>query len=684
MLYKSKSPYLLEHANDPVNWGEWSSQTLLEAKKENKLIFISIGYSTCHWCHVMQKESFKDDEVANILNKYFISIKIDKEERPDINNYYMSLCQKLNGHGGWPLTIILLPNLSPLLITTYMPKLSNFQSVGMLSYIKELSDEWVKSPNKLENDAYMLSERISADLSLNTKKSENINKKTLDTIYGYLSEMFDYDYGGFGNNMKFPMPHYLGFLLRYYDYSNDYDALNMVKQTLLYLRFSGTYDQIGFGVHRYSTARDWHLPHFEKMLYDQALIGMIYIETYQITKEQIFLNVAEEIASCMLNQFLSDYGAFYTAIDADSDGIEGKYYTITYDQLCSVLFGQELEIFSDAFGVERDGNYTKRNDMLPKGNILYQNMSHKELSERYNLKITEIVKILNDSIVKVRGMRNNNSTLKIDNKILSDLNGLAISFMSKLYAATLNKKYLSIARHNADFIIKNMYDKGNLFHAYVGEGYIDGFLDDYAFTINGFIDLYESSIDEKYLRYAINLSEIMVEKFYDKVENVFYFNKNFNEQNKKEKILSDIATPAGNSIAIYDLAKISRITGNIKYMQMANLGLESIIGAGNNLLNYTVLMNVLFYQFGKSYEFVIAAENDALNNDVYEVINCINKNFIPNKIILLKSKYTNDIADYIKNMPTNLNLSLYVCKNNMCGKPVIGIKAIKQYINDLK
>jgi hypothetical protein len=496
--------------------------------------------------------------------------------------------------------------------------------------------------------------------------------------------MFDYDYGGFGNNMKFPMPSYLGFLLRYYDYSNDHDALNMVKQTLLYLRFSGTYDQIGFGLHRYSTARDWHLPHFEKMLYDQALMGIIYLETYQITKEQIFLNIAEEIASCMLNQFISDNGAFYTAIDADSDGIEGKYYTVTYNQLQSVLSGQELEIFSNAFGVEREGNYIEKNGMLPKGNILYQNMSHKELSERYNLSINKVVKILNDSIMKVRIMRDNNSTLKIDNKILSDLNGLPTSFISKLYAATLNEKYLSTAVRNADFIIKNMEDKNNLFHVYVDGGYVDGFLDDYAFVINGFIDLYESSFEEKYLKYAVSLAETMVEKFYDKEEHVFFFNKNLNEQNKKEKILYDNATPSGNSIAIYDLIKISRITGNIRYMQIANLGLKFIIGGGNNLLNYAVLLNALFYQFGRSYEFVIVVKDDLSNNYAREIINCINKNFIPNKTIILKSKYVNGIAEYVKNMPINEKPSLYICKNNMCEKPIIGIDAIKQSINDLK
>ncbi len=350
-LSNEKSPYLLQHANNPVEWYPWCDEAFYKAKEEDKPIFLSIGYSTCHWCHVMEKESFEDEEIADLMNDAFISIKVDREERPDIDGIYMSVCQMLTGSGGWPLTIIMTPDKKPFFAGTYFPKTARFGRLGIIELIPQIKDIWLNRRDEINKSA---SEIINALNQGIIPSANEIDKKIFEKAFDDFKNRFDPEYGGFGQAPKFPSPHNLSFLLRYYLMKNDKDALSIVEKSLTEMRKGGIYDHIGFGIHRYSTDREWLIPHFEKMLYDQALLAIAYTELYQVAKNDIYRNTVEEILDYVLRDMTSPEGGFYSAEDADSEGEEGKFYLWSKDEINEIL-NEDVDLISDIFNLKEDG-----------------------------------------------------------------------------------------------------------------------------------------------------------------------------------------------------------------------------------------------------------------------------------------------------------------------------------------
>ena len=357
-LQNEKSPYLIQHAGNPVDWYPWCDEAFNKAEKEDKPIFLSIGYSTCHWCHVMEKESFEDEEAANLMNKYFVSIKVDREERPDIDNIYMKVCQMITGSGGWPLTIIMAPDKKPFFAGTYFPKKSRYQRIGLMDLIPQIIELWKTK----RDDVINYTKKISASLINDNSSPDEINldKSIFDKAFKEFENRFDNNFGGFGTAPKFPTPHNLCFLLRYWNKGKNPFALKMVKKTLIEMRKGGIYDQIGFGFHRYSTDNEWLVPHFEKMLYDQALLSIAYTETYQITREEIFQIASEEILSYILRDMTSPEGAFYSAEDADSEKEEGKFYLWSKEEIQNILTNSESEFLINILNIEETGNWMEQ------------------------------------------------------------------------------------------------------------------------------------------------------------------------------------------------------------------------------------------------------------------------------------------------------------------------------------
>ncbi|NVM37221.1 MAG: thioredoxin domain-containing protein, partial [Candidatus Lokiarchaeota archaeon] len=470
-LSNEKSPYLLQHAKNPVDWYPWGDNAFEKAKKENKPIFLSIGYSTCHWCHVMAHESFENEDVAEIMNEVFVSIKVDREERPDIDKIYMTVCQMMTGSGGWPLTIILTPDKKPFFAGTYFPKQTRFGRIGLIDLIKQIKDLWNNQKTELMNSA----DQITFSLQNIDQESpgDKFSEANLKSTFQQLSIQYDSINAGFGDRPKFPTPHNLTFLLRYWKRTNDKKALEMVEKTLLEMRKGGIYDHIGFGFHRYSTDSKWLVPHFEKMLYDQALITIAYIEAYQATKKTIYRKIAEEIFEYVLRDMKSPEGGFYSAEDADSEGEEGKFYIWSKEELEQIFEKNELNLATIVFNIDQSGNYLEESTGEKTGrNILHL----KSIPE------SEIQDDLEKIRIKLFNSREKRIHPHKDNKILTDWNGLMITALAKATVAFQDKIYLDAAKNATNFLLSNLKDtNGKLLHRYKdGISEITGYLSDYV------------------------------------------------------------------------------------------------------------------------------------------------------------------------------------------------------------
>jgi len=685
-LIKEKSPYLQQHANNPVDWYPWSQEAFTKAKRENKPIFLSIGYSTCHWCHVMAHESFEDIEVAKHLNDNFVCIKVDREERPDIDKIYMNFCQLITGSGGWPLTIIMTPDKKPFFAATYIPKLTRYGIKGLLTLIPEVKNLWENKTDDLLKSAT----EITTSLQKITKYAggQELTKKTLDYACQQLLNSFDELYGGFGNQSKFPTPHNLLFLLRYWKRTGDNYSLKMIVTTLEHMRQGGIYDHIGFGFHRYSTDRKWILPHFEKMLYDQALLTMAFTEAYQAIKKSIFKKTAQEIIEYVIRDMTSEEGGFYSAEDADSEGKEGKFYTWEYDELKQILTSEELDLIAKFYNIKKEGNFTPEAGKTSKENIFYQTMSTEDYAKFYQIKEKELLGKLGKIRQKLFQIRKNRIHPEKDDKILTDWNGLMIAALAKAAQVFDEKVYVEKAEKGMNFILKNMMqNNGELLHRYrKGEAKIHGFADDYAFLILGLIELFQVTFDPKYLQISLDLNKYLINHFWDKTDGGLFF---YADTNKKlltrTKEVYDGAIPSANSVSLYNLIRLARITGNAdleqKAKQIGKTFSDQIVKMPSG---HTQMMVSLDFAIGPSFEIVIVGYKD--KKDTQEIIHSINSIYLPSKVVILKEPDMNDllieefvpfIKDYsqIKNQAT-----IYVCKNQQCQLPITKIEKMKQLL----
>ncbi|MDQ6965701.1 MAG: thioredoxin domain-containing protein, partial [Mariprofundaceae bacterium] len=553
-LAGQSSPYLLQHVHNPVDWYPWGEEAFAKAKREDKPILLSIGYSTCHWCHVMEEESFADPEVGRALNKYVVAIKVDREERPDIDQVYMQAAQMMNGGGGWPLNILMTPDKQPFYAGTYIPKHSRFGRIGLIELVQRVSEVWNSDRNKLLLPAGQLAEAMQA-MHKNEAPGE-VNPDLVQFAFEQQQENFDTVHGGFGDAPKFPTAHRLLFLLRYWRHTGEKDALNMVEASLTAMRRGGVFDQLGYGFHRYSTDSQWLLPHFEKMLYDQAMLLMAYAEGFQATGKQEYADTARQIATYVLSEMQSPEGGFYSADDADSEGEEGRFYVWHMQELIDVLGEKDAAFAARVYGVQADGNVHDEATGKKTGvNVLH--VLHPPGSANESAHLAAIrLKLLAARDKRVHPFR--------DDKLLTDWNGLMIAALSIAGRALDEPEYTAAAVRAADFLLNTMRnDQGHLLHRWrLGKAGLAAHLDDYAFFIWGLIDLYQSSFDTRYLASALSLNETMQQEF-SAPGGAFFFTAKHGEALMVRPVDGfDDATPSGNAVAMLNLLRLSRLSGN--------------------------------------------------------------------------------------------------------------------------
>jgi hypothetical protein len=685
-LINEKSPYLLQHAYNPVNWFPWSDEAFEKARMEDKPIFLSIGYSTCHWCHVMEKESFEDEAVANLMNDAFVSIKVDREERPDIDGIYMSVCQMITGSGGWPLTIVMTPDKKPFFSGTYFPKHNRFNRIGMMELVPRLKEVWITK----KDDVLKSANEIASSLNKQNLASDNIeiDETVLDKAYYELRKRYDETNGGFGNSPKFPSPHNLMFLLRYWKRKNEPKALEMVEKTLVEMRRGGIYDHIGFGFARYSTDQHWLVPHFEKMLYDQAMMVLAYTETYLVTKNTFYKETAKEILEYVLRDMTHPEGGFYSAEDADSEGEEGKFYLWDADELRNVLDKSESDLAIKIFNIADDGNWIDESKgMMPGSNILHLNKSSEQLANEFNLSENDFLKTLVSICQKLFNYREKRVHPHKDDKILTDWNGLMISAFAKAAQAFGDDKYADAAIKSYSFKEKYLTEKdGRLIHRFRDcESGLPAHIDDYAFMINALIDLYETTFEIKYLKRAYELNDILMKDFWDDKNGGFHFTSSTSEKLiARQKDVYDGAVPSGNSVALLNLLRLSRFTANIYFEKKASVLVKYFSGfVSKSPSAFCMFMCGLDFQYSLPTEIVIVSrQNDTL---VSEGINFIRSIFNPNKVVILKTdNFDEDFAEllsFTKDMKMKENnTTFYVCRNYACNQPVNSIIELEKLL----
>ncbi|MEK7803489.1 MAG: thioredoxin domain-containing protein [Deltaproteobacteria bacterium] len=687
-LIFEKSPYLLQHAYNPVHWFPWGDEAFEKARRENKPIFLSIGYSTCHWCHVMEEESFDDSEVARLMNEVFVSIKADREERPDIDSIYMAVCQMLTGSGGWPLTILMTPDKKPFFAGTYFPKESRYGRIGMLELVPQIQEVWSKHYDEVVDSVNQITkalQKVSIDVS-----GKEINETALKATYIQLSQSFDEDYSGFSTAPKFPSSHSLYFLLRYWRRGNNKRTLEIVERTLQAMRYGGVYDHIGFGFHRYATDREWLIPHFEKMLYDQAMIAMAYIEAYQATKKEEFGNTAREIFTYVLRDMTAPDGGFYSAEDADSEGEEGKFYLWTEEEIKQSLSREEAEFAIQIFNVEKDGNFSEEITGHKIGkNILHFSKSLKEIALALNREEQDVRRSLEEVRKKLFEVREKRIHPYKDDKILTDWNGLMIVALAKGAQVFDEQRYAEAAQCAGDFILNTMQrEDGRLLHRYrEGEAAVLANVNDYAFLIWGLIELYESTFEVRYLKNAIDLSNDLIKHFWDEKEGGFYFTADDSEELLiRWKDVYDGALPSGNSVAVLNFIRLARMTGNPKFQETALQIVKTFSRRVlQSLISYTQFMSAVDFLIGPSYEIVIVGDSKA--DDTTVMLKALREQFIPNKVVLfrpadVKLPEITTLTAFTSNLiGIEGKATAYVCQDYACKLPTIDREDMLKLLN---
>lgn len=686
-LIKETSPYLLQHAHNPVDWYPWEPEAFEKAQKENKPIFLSIGYSTCHWCHVMAHESFQHPEVARLMNELFVSIKVDREERPDLDSIYMTVCQMMTGSGGWPLNIIMTPDKKPFFAATYIPRENRFGLTGMLELISRIKALWTTQ----RGEVLSASNRIIAALQQMSRDAsgEELDESTLELAYEQLAQRFDEQHAGFGDAPKFPTPHNLFFLLRYWKRTDNKKALEMVERTLQAMRRGGIYDHLGFGFHRYSTDSRWLVPHFEKMLYDQAMLAMTYTEAYQATGKEEYGRTAHEIFAYVLRDMTAPEGGFYSAEDADSEGEEGRFYLWTHEEIQQVLQSEKADLIAKVFNIEQNGNFLEQATGKRTGrNILHLGRPLGKLASDLNLSQQDLQRRLDAVLHKLFVFRKKRIHPLKDDKVLTDWNGLMIAALAKGAQAFDEPRYAEAAHCAADFVLRNMRQPdGRLLHRYRhGQAGITANLDDYAFLIWGLIELYEAIFDVGYLKAAIELNDAMLKHFWDHEHDGFYLTPDDGESlliRKKE--VYDSAIPSGNSVAMLNLLRLGRMTANTNLEERAaKVGRAFSKNIRQLPSAYTQLMASVDFVVGPSHEVVIAGNSEAA--DTKAMLAALMRQFLPNKVVLLnpseqESPEIGQFAEFARYQSSIGNkATAYVCLNYNCRLPTTDINKMLELL----
>ncbi|MEJ7780190.1 MAG: thioredoxin domain-containing protein [Daejeonella sp.] len=663
-LKDQTSPYLLQHANNPVDWYPWGDEALSLAKSQNKLILVSIGYSACHWCHVMEHESFEDQQVADVMNERFVCIKIDREVRPDIDQIYMNAVQLMTGSGGWPLNCFCLPDQRPIYGGTY------FRKNDWVGLLNNLADFWANKPAEAEEYAVRLTHGIRQSEQLAPVKSEvKFTKKDILEIFQPWKRSFDLVDGGYNRAPKFPLPNNWQFMLRYAHLMNDNAAYVALNVTLQKMAFGGIYDQVGGGFSRYSVDGKWHVPHFEKMLYDNAQLVSLFSEAYQCVKNELYKDVVFETLEFIEREMTSPEGGFYSALDADSEGIEGKFYTFTKAELKAIL-GEEEDLFSIYFNVTDEGNWEEEQT-----NILLRKLDNDELAKKLGLNEPELKLKISNAKEKVLKARSARIRPGLDHKILASWNGMMLKAYTDAYRVFGKQQFLQQAIKSADFIINKLFYDGKLMRVYSASLFSDAFLDDYAFIIDGLTGLYEVTFDEKWLLISKKLTDHAISDFHDQESGMFNYTSAKSEVliARKQEITDNVIS-SSNSVMANNLYRLGHFFDDSVYLGISNQMLKTvqphIIKYPSGYANWGVLL--LSRIFGL-YEIAIAGPDAEIKRREMEDY------YIPNKILLGGSSGTLPLLKGKMSKETKI----FVCQNRTCSLPVTTITDAIKLVNNI-
>ncbi|MDD1768754.1 MAG: thioredoxin domain-containing protein [Methanomassiliicoccales archaeon] len=670
-LISEKSPYLLQHAYNPVDWYPWGEEAFERARTDDRPVFLSIGYSTCHWCHVMERESFEDPDIARMMNEAFVCIKVDREERPDIDSVYMEACQMISGTGGWPLTIFTTPDKRPFFATTYVPKETLYGRIGMTDLIPNIEKIWKFHRDKTED----IAERVVLALKEATCESQEghfLSRKAMDDAFDRLVESYDDRHGGFGQAPKFPTPSKLCFLLRYWHLTGNARALDMTERTLRMIRDGGIFDHIGFGIHRYSTDQAWMIPHFEKMLYDQALLAIAYAETYQATGKEECARTLRDILRYVLRDLQGPDGGFFSAEDADSEGSEGRFYLWSMDEIRAALPSEQAEVVLAAFDLGR-GDALNQDGTLKDEGVLHRVKALEDVAADVGLEVERVRSLLDDAMSRMFTIREARTRPSKDDKILTDWNGLFIAALAKSAQVLDDPTYIAAASRAVDFLLLRMVNpEGRLYHRFRdGEAGIEAFLSDYAFLIWGLIELYEATFDARYLGRAIGFTKTMVDTFWDPKGGFF---SSAGEVLVRRKDLYDGAMPSGNSIALLCLLRLSQITDDAELGRIASETIRIQSGMVSAVPEaFTQFLIAFDYWLDAPMEIVVLEGSD--KSVFEEMIRGVRQRFIPNKAIVVKRLEGADHGiEEISNLLEGKQLiggrtTAYVCVDRSCRQP---------------
>ncbi len=683
-LAAESSPYLIQHARNPVAWQPWCEKAFEAARRCCVPVFLSIGYSTCHWCHVMSRESFENEEIAGRLNENFVCIKVDREERPDIDAVYMRYCQALTGSGGWPLTIIMTPDKEPFFAATYLPPRSRGGRIGILDLTARIAQAWQTRRDAVIGSARDITAEISRMQSSSAAAAPHADLPA--QAFNGLRASFDRVNGGFGHAPKFPTPHTLLFLLRFWKRTGEHDALDMATSTLRAMRRGGIYDHIGFGFHRYSTDPSWFLPHFEKMLYDQALLLWAYTEAYQVTGAEEFAATACEIAAFVLRDLRSPEGGFYCALDADDEGGEGAYYRWTHAELTGLLDPAELRMAEELCGMTREGNARDEASGRTTGaNIIHQLDSLADYALRSGLSSREAARRLESLRRKLFEARLHRIPPARDRKILTDWNALMFGALAMAGRVLENTDFATEAKRAADCILRLLYrPESGLLHSYCnGAPSVTAHIDDYSFMIWGLMELYQTVFDAHYLLRAIALQDEQRSRYADERSGAFFItHADANDLPFRPLEILDGALPSGNSMAALNLQRLAAVTGRTDYAEHARRICEAFNARLNRMPEACCMLMCAFeYATGPRTTVTIAGIPEA--PDTQELLRCINSLYLPDVCVLLHSRggCSGALAAHMPGAelkkPVNGRPAAYVCSGTACRAPVCDGEELK-------
>ena len=672
-LIHEKSPYLLQHSMNPVDWYPWGEEAFARARGEDRPVFLSIGYSTCHWCHVMERESFEDEEVAKILNHYFVAIKVDREERPDLDHIYMSVCQAMTGQGGWPLTVIMTPDQKAFFAGTYFPKESKYGRPGLLTILKRVANKWTTD----RQTAINVGEQVTSLIQVEDLVSENLpTEAVLSDAFSQFKARFDQVYGGFGPAPKFPTPHSLMFLLRYYRKHKNPTALTMVEKTLVSMFKGGIYDHLGGGFARYSTDQEWLVPHFEKMLYDNALLSFTYLEAYQVTGDPLYAEIARQVFNYVSREMTAPEGGFYSAQDADSEGVEGKFYVWSQREVQEILDPAEAQCFNQLYNITEKGNFEESS--IP--NLIWSGLDN-------NRDLLEVLRDWDKPREILYRARDQRIHPHLDDKVLTSWNGLMIAALAKGARLLGNPAYQETASRAVDFIWQRMRTpEGRLLARYRdGEAALLGYLDDYAFLSWGLIELYQTTFDPRYLDQALRLTEQMIDLFFDSPAGGFFFSGRDSERLiSRPKELYDGAIPSGNSVAALNLLRLSHLAGSQDLADLAERQFKRFAGEVKQTpTGYTFFLTALQFALGPPTEIVVVGGLEEANTQA--MLSHLQGVFLPEAVFLHSSP---ESMETLKEMvpridqyhPVEGKPTVYICENYACQSPVTDPAELRKLI----